>query len=172
MGLLGEIFDITPTGMIVNALGESFGPASISATDQAANIDAIHRFMAETTPLNSKAQELRDDWMKWAAGLTWYQRHADEGVGAEAFNRRNEYMRANVPNAEELAKVNKFLADVPSMNVVTGKPIFATTTGDRIVPPKPLIPTSYKVAGIAAAIGVAALAILTKPLRTALKTLS
>jgi hypothetical protein len=159
---IGDVWSITPTGMLINyASGEAFGPAALNASDQAANLDAIDIYITGAAPINSKATKLRDEWMTWFSALSWYQKHIDESIAAQAFNKRNEFMRANVP-AEEVGKVNAFLKNVPIIDPVTGKTNHVTSTGDRVVPPTPLIPTGYKVAAAATGAGVTVLVILKK----------
>jgi len=161
MSILGDLFDITPTGMVVNALGESLGPAVLAASDQAADIDAIHNYIANTQVRNSKAQGIKDRWMQWSAGLSWYQKHVDTNVGAEAFNIRNDFMRANAL-PEEKAAVDNFLKKVPAFDPVTGNPNFVDSKGDRMKAPEPLIPTTYKVAAVIGGAAVAVLVVLKK----------
>lgn len=161
MSLLTDIWDITPTGMVINKLGETLGPAVLSASDQAADIDAIDMYIATSTPINSKAQQLKNEWMSWVSGLSWYDKNVNEAVAAEAFNRRNAFMRANAP-ADQLESVNTFLKNVPAVDPVTGKINRVTETGDRIVPPTPLVPTTYKVVAVATAAGVSVLVVLKK----------
>jgi hypothetical protein len=161
--LVGDVYSVTPLGMVTNVSGELFGPAVLNATDQAQNIDAIDVYISGATPLNSKATQLRDEWMQWVSGLSWYQKHVDESVAAEAFNRRNAFMRANVLSKEEQEKVDEFLKKPrPVVDPVTGKTIHVTSTGDRVVPPKPLVPTQYKVVAVATAAGVSVLVLLKK----------
>ena len=162
MGIIADAFSFTPTGMIVNALGETFGPTVLAASDQAADIDAIHEFFTRTEPINNKAQDLKDDWMRWRAGLTWHDRNINENVGAEAFNRRNEFMRANAQSQAELDRINEILKKVPAFDPVTGKPNFVDSKGDRIKAPEPIIPTPYKVAGVIGAAAVVVLVVLKK----------
>lgn len=162
MSLLGDIWDITPTGIVINAITkETYGPAVLNMSDQAANIDAIDKFFANAIPINSKAEKLRDEWMQWASGLSWYERHIDEAIAAQAFNKRNDFMRANAPE-EQLESVNEFLSKVPAVDPVTGKINRVTSSGDRIVPPTPIIPTTYKVVAVATAAGVSVLVLLKK----------
>lgn len=161
MGILKDIFDISPTGMVVNAVGESLGPAVLAASDQAADIDAIHDYISRTQVNNSKAQSVKDKWMQWAGSLTWYQKHVDTNVGAEAFNIRNEFMRENALPEEKQA-VDDFLKKVPAFDPVTGKPIFVDSKGDRMKAPEPIIPTTYKVAAVIGAGAVAVLVVLKK----------
>lgn len=159
---IGDVYSITPLGLVTNYVsGETFGPAALNASDQAANIEAIDVYISGAAPINSKATKLRDEWMTWYSGLSWYQKHIDEAIAAQAFNKRNEFMRSNVPS-EEVAKVNAFLKDVPLIDPVTGKTRHITSTGDRVVPPTPLIPTGYKVAAVATGAGVTVLVILKK----------
>jgi hypothetical protein len=144
------------------SLVDLIAPTVLNASDQAANIEAINTFMLTTQPLGNKAQSLRDDWMQWYGGLTWFQKNLESNTQAEAFNRRNAYMRANTDSADELERVNNFIKNAPAFDPVTGKPNLVTSTGDRVINPEPLIPTSYKVIGIATAVGIATLALLKK----------
>lgn len=174
LDVVGDIYDVTPAGFVLNKVtGAVLGPTVLNAADQAADIDAIHDFFVRTEPINFKAQGIKDDWMKWAAALSWYQRHVDETVGAEAFNRRNDFMRANVESAEEKAAVDAFVKKVPAFDPITGKPNFVNSAGDRVGPPKPLIPTSYKIAAGVGAGVIAVVAILSQigKLQTKLLTL-
>jgi hypothetical protein len=161
-GFIGDVYSITPLGLVTNYVsGEVFGPAALNATDQAANIEAIDVYISGAVPINSKAEKLRDEWMQWYTGLSWYQKHMDEALAAQAFNKRNEFMRANVPK-EELPQVDAFLKKVPAIDPVTGKVNHVTTTGDRIVPPTPLIPTQYKLVAAATGAAVTVLVVLKK----------
>jgi hypothetical protein len=162
MGLLGDIWDITPTGMVVNFVTqETYGPAVLNASDQAANIEAIDIYITSAEPINSKATKLRDEWMTWYTGLSWYQKHIDESIAAQAFNKRNDFMRANAPS-EDAEKIDAFLKNVPIIDPVTGQTRHITSTGDRVVPPTPPIPTAYKLAAVVTGAGVTALVILKK----------
>ncbi len=159
---IGDVYSITPLGMVTNYVtGELFGPAVLNATDQAQNIDAIDVYITGAVPINSKATKLRDEWVQWVSNLTWYQKHMDETIAAQAFNKRNEFMRTNVP-ADQVEKVNEFLKKTPTVDPVTGKVIHTTSTGDRAVPEEPLIPTTYKVVAVATAAGVSVLVLLKK----------
>lgn len=163
MSLLGDIWDITPTGMVINYITkETYGPALLSISNQGANLDAIDDFFARAEILTSRAQKVRDEWNTWFPGLSWYQKNVDENIAAQAFNRRNDFMRANVMNDDELANVNVFLSKVPPVDPVTGKVNRVTATGDRILTPEPIIPTSYKVVAAATGAGVAVLVLLKK----------
>jgi|WetSurMetagenome_2_1015567.scaffolds.fasta_scaffold74584_4 hypothetical protein len=163
LDVVGDIYDVTPAGFVMNKVtGAVLGPTVLSASDQAADIDAIHDFFVREQPVNAKAERIKDDWMRWAGGLSWYEKHVDTNIGAEAFNRRNEFMRANVQSKEELDKTNEFLKKVPAFNPVTGNPNFVDSKGDRIKQPEPLIPTPYKVAGVIGAAAIAALVVLKK----------
>lgn len=144
------------------SLVDLIGPSILNASDQAANIEAINSFMLTTQPLTNKSQVIRDDWMRWYAPLTWYDKNFGSNTEAEAFNRRNAYMRANVATAEELAQVNAFIKKAPAFDPVTGKPNLITSSGDRVLNPEPLVPTSYKVVGIVTVLGITTLAILKK----------
>lgn len=163
LDVAGAIYDVTPAGFVINKVsGAVLGPTVLSAMDQAEDIDAIHDFFVREQPHNETARRLKDDWMRWAGSLSWYQKHVDTNVGAEAYNRRNEFMRANVQSKEELEKTNEFLKKVPAFDPVTGNPNFVDSKGDRVLQPKPLIPTPYKVAGVIGAAAVAALVVLKK----------
>ncbi len=162
MGLLTDFYNVTPTGMLTNYLGETFGPAVISASDQAATIDAIHTYIAGTQPGNGEARKIQNDWLAWYGQLSWLQKNTDDTIALEAYNRRNAFMRANATNNADLQKINNFLKGVPVVNPVTGKPTLADANGDRVIPPKPLIPPQYKVVAVATAAGVAVLVLLKK----------
>ena len=144
------------------SLVDLIAPSVLNASDQAANIEAINTFMLTTQPLTKKSEAIRDEWMHWYRPLSWFDKNFGTNTEAEAFNRRNAYMRANVATAEELAQVNEFLKKVPAFDPVTGKPNLVTTSGDRITTPEPLVPTSYKVVGIVTVLGITTLAILKK----------
>lgn len=161
MTIFDDVFALTPTGMIANALGETLGPSVLNFSDQGANIDAIDIYITGAAPINSKATRLRDEWMEWVSGLSWYQKHVDEAIGAQAFNKRNDFMRANTPDEQQEA-LDAFLKKVPVVDPVTGKINHVTSTGDRVVPPTPIVPTGYKVAAVATATGVTVLVLLKK----------
>ena len=162
MGFLSNMFDLTPTGYVANKIGEAIGPQVVSATNQAADIEAINKFFAETPPANNEAAKVKTDWVAWYNKLGWYDKNVVSGTGNEAINRRNAYLRANATTNAEQKMVDDFLKGGPAVNPVTGQVIQKTPEGDRYVPKPPLIPTPYKVAAVATIAGVTTLVVLKK----------
>jgi hypothetical protein len=162
MGFLSDYFDVTPAGFIVNKVGELIGPAVLNASDQAADIEAINMFFLNAVPVNTKATQLKNDWIAWYSQLGTIDKTTNENTAAEAFNRRNDFFRANAQNQSERDLADAFIKGGPNVNPVTGKPVERTTTGDYAIKPEPKIPTPYKVAGVIGGAGVLVLVILKK----------
>lgn len=171
MGIIKDIFQYgTPIGWmtlpgeaVAEKLGEVIGPTVLNATDQGADLEAINGFFLSTTPSTVAAEKLKDDWMRWYSALSMYDKATNENIAAEAFNRRNAFIRAQA-TPDEKVFVDQWIKDVPAYDPVTGKPNYVTSTGDRIKQPEPLIPTSYKIAAFAAA-GVTLVLVALKKLR-------
>ncbi len=142
-------------------LSDPVKDTAIHASDQAANIDAINRYIAGTQPNTAKARKLQDDWLIWYGNLGWYSKGLDYDNEKIAYNMRNEFIRANA-DISEMDAVNAFLAKSPIINPVTGRPTGANATGDRPVEKPPLIPTMYKAIAVATAAGVSVLVVLKK----------
>lgn len=134
----------------------------LEAIDQAADIDAIHEFFVNSEPRNAKAEKVKDEWMRWLASLTWYQKHIEDNVLPEAINQKNAFLRANAQSQEELDRITEVLKKTPAFDPVTGRPVTLDSKGDWVKAPEPLIPTQYKMAAIISAAAVATLVILKK----------
>lgn len=145
-------------------VGDQLGPLALNASDQAANIEAINKFFLDTKAVNGAAIAIKNDWLQWYVTLGWYDKNVDEAIAAQAFNRRNAFLRANVTTEAEKEMVDRFIKDVngPSVDPVTKKPILKDSDGNRIVPPIPLIPPLYKAVAVGVGTGTLILVVLKK----------
>lgn len=147
-----------------DVVGDQLGPLALNASDQAADIEAINKFFLDTKAVNSTATNLKNEWLQWYSGLGWYDKNVNEAIAAQAFNKRNAFLRANVTTSAEKEMVDRFIKDVdgPTTNPVTGKPILKDDQGNRIVPPIPLIPPLYKAIAVGVGTGTVVLVVLKK----------
>jgi hypothetical protein len=136
---------------------------------------AINQMIANTEPTNARARQLKDDWIVWWDGLSWLDKNVTGDTYDKARNKRNEFLKANAQTAAEKAAVKKVAATGGTTEEVeagVNKPgeagqfhkeeRRATEEGKFPEKKEPLIPTQYKVVGVATAVGVATLAILKK----------
>lgn len=75
-------------------------------TLQADNIAAINRYMVETPANNPKVIKLRDEWIRWHDGLTWWEKNIETATYDRARNLRNEFnlLNATTPAEKEAVK--------------------------------------------------------------------
>lgn len=74
--------------------------------DDAANIDAINRYIAEAKPLTPAGAKAKDEWRIWHDGLSWYDKtFPSVAVYDYARNLKNKFNLANAPTAAEKAAV-------------------------------------------------------------------
>lgn len=138
------------------------------------DMSAINQLIANTEPTNDKARALKDSWIAWWDGLSWLDKNVGTSAYDEARNRRNVFLLANAP-ADQVAQVKQVQAtggtteELEGGSNIPGKPgefqkaeKRATSEGKFPEHPEPLIPTPYKIAGVATAVGVFTLAILKK----------
>jgi len=108
---------------------------------------------------------LRDSWISWYDGLSWYDRKVNSSqVWDEARNRKNAFNEANARNAKELENVKRVQQGMTSEEM-QGKEKRILSTGRFAVPPKPWIPTWGKIAlGTAAVLGAGIVVVKKTPL--------
>ncbi len=76
---------------------------------QAEDMDALNRFFASQHPQTEDAAELRDEWILWHDGLSWWSRNMDSSIWDQARNRRNKYNLANATTREEYEGVKQVM---------------------------------------------------------------
>lgn len=122
---------------------------------------ALNEYMSDTVAVTPDAVKLKDDWITWWNGLTWYQRNIASDTWDEARNRRNAFFLANAPTKKDKEDVQNFLNTAVTEEESEGKPRRTLSTGMLPTPPAPpappLIPSWFKIgAGVAILGGVAA----------------
>jgi hypothetical protein len=163
MSLFSDYWDITPAGWLINKATEAtVGPAALNASNQAADIEAINLYFLNEKPNNAQAIKLKDEWVEWYSSLGFFDKATNANTAANAFNKRNEMFRVNAQSQAEKDMAENMIRNGPTVNPVTGQPILRTSTGDRALKPEPLIPTTYKVAGVIGAAGVLVIVVLKK----------
>ncbi len=73
--------------------------------DRSEDMEAIDWYFYETEAKTAAARNLKDDWIVWYDGLSWYDKSYDEDVYDEARERRDAFNKANATSAAELEQV-------------------------------------------------------------------
>jgi hypothetical protein len=122
-----------------------------------ADMEAINRYFMEQVTIKTPAAEVvKQEWMRWwedhKRDWTWYTQEEFD----HARNEKHKLDQANATTAAELKQVKLVQAKGMTSEEMRGETRRAGTTGEYVEPPKPLIPTKWKVgAGIAAGVVVA-----------------
>lgn len=157
--------DRTNTGQ---ALGGAVEKAASAATtgivkghEKAALSDAqvawfqdLNRRVLGLQPKTSKAKKLKDDWIKWFNGLSFWQQNFDEGVFNEG---RNRFIDITAYDTEDPQAIKDAWKVTPSLEQTLGLPDPRTTDGYYPVASKPIvpdIPLGFKVGVAASALGI------------------
>lgn len=120
-------------------------PSDIGVTTQADDLDAINRYMGEEKPLTKEATRLRDDWVKWYNGLSWYEINFDQNTFDLARNRRNAYNIANTKSQDERKQVIQQIQDGLSHEQQVGEPDRRLSTGMLPTVKLPVVSTTTKI---------------------------
>ena len=126
----------------------------MALTDQAANIEAIERYIGEQEPARTAAAvQVRDAFLRWAAGLSAFERNFEQQAYDRARNYRLDFNRANATTPAELAAVEEQALRGLSTEQLDGAPDRRTSDGSYVPPPSPG-------AGVALALGIGLAALL------------
>lgn len=129
--------------------------------DDAANIDAINRYITEQPIKTTAGAKARDAWVKWHNNLGWYDKSFPSlEVYDKARNLRNEFNIANAVTPKEVKEVKQIQQTGLSSEQLRGEADRRLSTGDYLEEEdhgEPWLPTKTKVAlGIAAGAFIAA----------------
>lgn len=133
-------------------------------SDWSDNMDAINVYIT-TVPLKTpQATQLHDAWVAWYSGLSWLELNVTQSQATydEARNRRLAFDQANAVTDADKAAVQNVATTGISTEQQAGQADRRRSDGTYAIPPAPLIPTAYKVAGAAAAGGTLVLVLLKK----------
>jgi len=92
-------------------VADSFATAPVVApevgdlTEQSKDMASIYNYMATTMPVTPSASTMRDSFLLWYKGLSWYDTHVSGNVYADARAKRNAYNLANARSPQEKAAV-------------------------------------------------------------------
>lgn len=118
--------------------------------DDAANIEAINRYIADAKINTAAAAKIRDRWIKWHDNLGWYDSSFPSlQVYDEARNIRNEFNIANAVTTEEKKQVKQLQQEGLTSEELRGETSRRLSTGDYLEKPEesePWLPTKTKVA--------------------------
>lgn len=113
-------------------------------TEQGENIDAIERYISEQEPARTdRAKRVRDDFLKWIAGVNILSRELDPAIYDRVRNWKLDYNRANAATPEERAAVEEQakrglsteeLRGDPDRRQTDGSYAPAPTFGERFTP--------------------------------------
>ncbi len=128
--------------------------------DDAANIDAINRYIADSTINTSAGAKARDEWIRWHDKLGWYDKSFPTlEVYDQARNLRNEFNLANAKTSQEKKEIKQIQQEGLTSEELRGEASRRLSTGDYLEHPEasePWIPTKTKIAiGIFTAILIA-----------------
>lgn len=130
----------------------------------AKDMEAINRYFMEQVTIKTPAAEaIKQDWMKWwndhKRDWTWYSQEEYD----YARNRKHDFDKANATSPAELAHVKSVQAKGMTSEEMRGETRRAGTAGDYVEPPKPLIPTKWKV-GVGVGAGLVVVGVFGKKL--------
>jgi hypothetical protein len=133
-------------------------PDQFLLQDANADMIAINRYISDTVAITPEAVKLKDSWIIWWNGLTWYQKNIASETFDEARNRRNAFFVANAPTEKEKDAVKQVIETGGTEEESEGKPRRTLSSGNFPgPPPAPLIPSLLKIGGAVAVLaGVAA----------------
>lgn len=99
-------------------------------TEQAANIDAIEAYFGRTPAQTEEAAGIKDDFLRYAAGLTPWGREFDPGVYDTVRNYKLSFNRANAVTEDERAWVEEQALRGMSSEEMTGEADHRLSTGE------------------------------------------
>lgn len=121
---------------------------------QAAWFQDLNKRVLGYQPKTSKAKKLKNDWIQWFNGLSFWQQNFDEGVFNEG---RNRFIDITAYDTDDPQAVKDAWKVTPSLEQTLGLPDPRTTDGYYPVAPKPLIPDiplGFKVGAAVSAVGI------------------
>lgn len=146
----GEAAGKTIQHTVVNA-GKATGQTIVDAELSDAKADEfikIDQRVKQLQPINSKATKLKDEWLEWYNGLTFWEKTFDDNTFNEARNRWIDLVSANSNDPKIIRETLRF---VPSLEQTFGLPDPRNSEG-YYATNATFVPTSFKVgAGISAA---------------------
>lgn len=109
---------------------------SVALTEQAENIEAIERYIGEQVPPRTpEAVKVRDEFLRYMAGVSTWERNAEQATYDRVRNFKLRYNQANaVTAAEKQAVMDQALRGL-STEQLQGQPDRRTATGEYIPPP-------------------------------------
>ncbi len=115
------------------------------------DLDAITDYFARTQPINPEAQGIKDAYIKWNDGLSWFSKTSQATLDL-ARNQRNRFALANVATPEDKAAEQNTIETGKSAEQLQGEPDRreqgGMLPGPVAPPPPPLIPEKYIVGGL------------------------
>lgn len=130
------------------ATGQSIADAELSDA-KADEFIKLDQRVKQMQPTKSKSVKLKDDWLKWYGGLTFWEKTFSDEKFNEARNRWIDLVAADSDNPKVVKDALKI---VPSLEQIFGLPDPRNSEGYYLTNIGPVIPTSFKVgAGISAA---------------------
>jgi len=124
-------------------------------TEQAANIEAIERYIGGQVPVKTAdAARVRDDFLRYMAGVGTFAREFDSSVYDRVRNFKLAFNRANATTAEEKAAVEEQALHGLSSEELRGEGDRRQTDGSYV--PGPSLGERF----VPVAIGAGALALL------------
>lgn len=132
--------------------------------DDAANIDAINRYIAGAKPKTMAGAKARDAWIKWHDSLGWYDKSFPSlEVYDRARNLKNEFEIANAETKEEVKATKEKQQTGLTSEEMRGEASRRLSSGDYLEEDpdereegEPWLPTKTKVVlGVAAAAFIA-----------------
>lgn len=128
--------------------------------DDAANIDAINRYITEATIKTTAGAKARDAWILWHDKLGWYdQSFPSQQVYDQARNLRNDFNIANAVSIQEKKDIKQQQQAGLTSEELRGEASRRLSTGDYLEHPEdsePWLPTKTKIAiGVLAGVTIA-----------------
>lgn len=130
------------------ATGESISNAELSDA-KADEFSKLNQRVQQMQPTTTKSRKLKDDWLQWYNGLTFWEKTFSDDKFNEA---RNRWLDLVAADARDPEAVKSALRMVPSIEQIHGLPDPRNSEGYYAVGAAPIVPTSFKVgAGVSAA---------------------
>lgn len=108
----------------------------MALTDQAANIEAIERYIGEQVPPRTpEAVRIRDEFLRFTSALSSWSRNFEQGAYDRVRNYKLAYNRANAITPEEKAAVETVAKTGFSTEQMQGLPDRRLADGSYAPPP-------------------------------------
>lgn len=119
-----------------------FGAAILQADD----IDAINRYIVYAKINTKDASKIKDEWIKWHDGLSWWDRNMAPEVYDQARNIRNRFNLANTTSAKEKEEIRQIQQTGLSTEEMQGgtRRVLSSGTYETSVDDDDILPTSFK----------------------------